>query len=410
MGFIKRRIEKGFTLIELLAVIVILAIIALIATPRIMGAIEQARKEAFRNDVYGIVKAVEKGYMKRQLENEKIEVTYEFENYNQTVTPSNINDIDFSGIGPKYGVIVVDEFGGIELNLNDEVYCASKSNFSNEILFGEYHEGECSITSGEGSGSIVIDPNNLPDDCVEPTDDDFNANNEYVGSDTCVYIPHIIHGEAVTSYEWMFQFSDVTRVLSDNNNVTSAEGMFFGSSAQSIDLSMFDSSSIENMTRMFAWASTTSLDLTNFNTSSATTMQAMFMGGQTPELNLSSFNTSNVTDMYGMFWGSVVEHFDLTSFDTSNVTDMITMFYQTTGTSVDLSSFDTSSVIDMYDMFRESNFEVLDLSSFDTSNILYMDYIFLDAAATTGYARTQADADRLNATDGKPAGLVFVVN
>jgi len=38
--------KKGFTLIELLAVIVILAIIALIATPIILGIIEDARAEA----------------------------------------------------------------------------------------------------------------------------------------------------------------------------------------------------------------------------------------------------------------------------------------------------------------------------------------------------------------------------
>ena len=36
----------GFTLIELLAVIVILAVIALIATPMIMGVIDEARKGA----------------------------------------------------------------------------------------------------------------------------------------------------------------------------------------------------------------------------------------------------------------------------------------------------------------------------------------------------------------------------
>lgn len=38
--------NKGFTLIELLAVIVILAIIALIATPIILGIINDARKSA----------------------------------------------------------------------------------------------------------------------------------------------------------------------------------------------------------------------------------------------------------------------------------------------------------------------------------------------------------------------------
>ena len=53
------REEKGFTLIELLAVIVILAVIALIATPLIMGVIDDARKGSAKNGAYGYVKALE---------------------------------------------------------------------------------------------------------------------------------------------------------------------------------------------------------------------------------------------------------------------------------------------------------------------------------------------------------------
>ena len=47
--------RKGFTLIELLGVIVVLAVIALITIPVILGVIEKARKEAFRDSVYGIM-------------------------------------------------------------------------------------------------------------------------------------------------------------------------------------------------------------------------------------------------------------------------------------------------------------------------------------------------------------------
>ena len=43
--------KKGFTLIELLAVIVILAIIALIATPIILGIINDAREESNERSV-----------------------------------------------------------------------------------------------------------------------------------------------------------------------------------------------------------------------------------------------------------------------------------------------------------------------------------------------------------------------
>ena len=51
--------KKGFTLIELLAVIVILAVIALIATPLIMNVINDAKKNAAKDSAYGYVKAVE---------------------------------------------------------------------------------------------------------------------------------------------------------------------------------------------------------------------------------------------------------------------------------------------------------------------------------------------------------------
>ena len=53
------REKNGFTLIELLAVIVILAVIALIATPLIMGVIDDARKGSAKNGAYGYVKAME---------------------------------------------------------------------------------------------------------------------------------------------------------------------------------------------------------------------------------------------------------------------------------------------------------------------------------------------------------------
>lgn len=52
--------NKGFTLIELLAVIVILAIIALIATPIILGVIEDARKSSAESSALGYIDAVEK--------------------------------------------------------------------------------------------------------------------------------------------------------------------------------------------------------------------------------------------------------------------------------------------------------------------------------------------------------------
>ena len=55
--------KKGFTLIELLAVIIVLAIIALIATPIIFNVIENAKLKSLENSTYGVVDAVRMQYM-----------------------------------------------------------------------------------------------------------------------------------------------------------------------------------------------------------------------------------------------------------------------------------------------------------------------------------------------------------
>ena len=54
--------SKGFTLIELLAVIVILAIIALIATPIVLGIIEDSKQSSNRISAEYMIDAVEKSY------------------------------------------------------------------------------------------------------------------------------------------------------------------------------------------------------------------------------------------------------------------------------------------------------------------------------------------------------------
>ena len=59
--------KKGFTLIELLAVIVILAIIALIATPIILGIINDAREESNERSVELYASAVRNGIASYQL-------------------------------------------------------------------------------------------------------------------------------------------------------------------------------------------------------------------------------------------------------------------------------------------------------------------------------------------------------
>ena len=75
--------NKGFTLVELLAVIVILALIALIATPIILNVINDAKKQAAKDSAYGYMDAVEKYIVSSELEDKSIQDgTYRVEDLN----------------------------------------------------------------------------------------------------------------------------------------------------------------------------------------------------------------------------------------------------------------------------------------------------------------------------------------
>ena len=50
--------KDGFTLVELLAVVVILAVVALIATPIILNVINDAKKSSIKQSAIGYVDAV----------------------------------------------------------------------------------------------------------------------------------------------------------------------------------------------------------------------------------------------------------------------------------------------------------------------------------------------------------------
>ena len=153
----------------------------------------------------------------------------------------------------------------------------------------------------------------------------------------------------------------------------------------------------------------TELDISNIDTSHVTDMTGMFEDCSATTLDLSSFDTSNVTDMSSMFQFSKATTIDLSSFYTPNLKYMSYMFTYSQATTINLSSFNTSKVTNMYAMFYKVKASILDLSSFDTSNVTNMNSIFRDSTATTGYARTQADADKFNASSDKPTDLNFVV-
>ena len=94
--------KKGFTLIELLAVIVILVIIALIATPMILGVIDSAKKGAAESSTYGYIDAIEKSNLQGMIDSgnytTKKDGTYDL---------NTIGTVNYKGSSPEQICVVV---------------------------------------------------------------------------------------------------------------------------------------------------------------------------------------------------------------------------------------------------------------------------------------------------------------
>ena len=97
--------NKGFTLIELLAVIVILAIIALIATPIIIGVIDQARTKSAENSAYGIIDAARLAYTESLMGTNSLSFDHEYQ----------ANELSVSGDGATSGTYSISKSGEITL-------------------------------------------------------------------------------------------------------------------------------------------------------------------------------------------------------------------------------------------------------------------------------------------------------
>ena len=113
--------KKGFTLIELLAVIVILAIIALIATPIILNVIDESREKSNINSVYNIIKAADLYYTENSLEDDKF-----LEN-------DILENIKITGKKPEGGYLYINKDGEINIATVFDDNCYVKNFYEQEV-------------------------------------------------------------------------------------------------------------------------------------------------------------------------------------------------------------------------------------------------------------------------------------
>lgn len=137
--------KKGFTLIELLAVIVILAVIALIATPIILNVIDNAKQGSFKDSAYGILEAVDFFVLNYNIDNNEesnfSEIIIEYIDGIETITIDGIiseKHLEYKGSKPKTGKIVVTNDNTKVMVISDGKNCATTSNSGIDTA-----EGEC---------------------------------------------------------------------------------------------------------------------------------------------------------------------------------------------------------------------------------------------------------------------------
>lgn len=118
--------RKGFTLIELLAVIIILAVIALIATPIVLDVVDTAKLKAFEESAYGIIETVKLKNYDDMFEG----------NSNNKIYTFPTDELVFQGERPKGGSVASLK-GEIILAIHNGKWCATKKFGDDKVAITE---------------------------------------------------------------------------------------------------------------------------------------------------------------------------------------------------------------------------------------------------------------------------------
>ena len=161
--------KKGFTLIELLAVIVVLAVIALIATPIVLNLVKTAKIGSAEQSVTGYVKAIENTIIKDMINNKEVsDGTYKYDSI----------EADISGKRPTSGEYIVKN-GRVESGnfCVDGYYIEYKNSTSKYNKDKKCDNSNSSVSSGvtkveptstdTHKGIVYLDPTDLSKTCNE---------------------------------------------------------------------------------------------------------------------------------------------------------------------------------------------------------------------------------------------------
>ena len=217
--------KNGFTLIELLAVIVILAIIALIATPIILGVIDKAKKGAAEQSVNGYINAIENQVVVSQLTNgnELVDGVYDLPMDNIEVKGSKPTsgwvEIE-KGIVKNYSMVV----NGYVITKGEETKQGDKATdkpSGGTVIKNGPSKTEASETDTH-KGIVYLDPTDLNKTCTkELAESNLNESGTPTGIKTgCM--KWYIYSEDDSNYTMILDHDTTSAIVwnNDNKNVT----------------------------------------------------------------------------------------------------------------------------------------------------------------------------------------------
>ena len=149
--------KRGFTLIELLAVIVILAIIALIASPIILNMINDARKNSAKSSALGYIDAIEYNNGFAQLGTADISGTYEEIKTGDVTTANQKLGSHLKGKAPTSGTVTIDSKGKVTA----ADFCINGYNVT--------YDGKDATVNGKCNGSSNNNNNNNNNEPQQPS-------------------------------------------------------------------------------------------------------------------------------------------------------------------------------------------------------------------------------------------------
>ena len=319
--------NKGFTLIELLAVIVILATIALIATPIIINIINDARNNSELRSVENVVKYASTFYADAELKSQNLVnkniFNIVFKNFNGNKPDSGVIYINSKGevaAALKYGDnCYMKNYSDGNISKSDKETCALDFDYIMEAASGQTEENEffnTGLKRKEIEKIVMLDSNAVPNDVLGSSDLSEKENGSimsywYDEDENGLYELYIgqnggvkANSESHHLFTLLINLKEIDLSNLDTSNVTNMAAMFQRcANLTSLDLNKWDTSNLKNISYMFnSCSGLTTLNISNWDTSKVNTMYAMFYDcNKLTTIYTGNWNTNNILTDY-MFY------------------------------------------------------------------------------------------------------------